>query len=311
MERRSLIKFGKNSFVISLPREWVDANKLVKGSEIWVDQKSGSLTVMAQRVSEQERTVRVHCDGKQSSELENEITSCYKAGYSTIVVEGKELPQHAALVKRFVHHLTGMDVIDQSLNRIVVKDLIDVKQIALPTLLRRMDMMIRSMFDDALSEEMIEGDVLRERDLEINRLQFLVARVTRKVLDNPSLGNTLQVGILDAYTIDKVAWTLERIGDYVKRANSEMSGCADEESIKGILRDVQHLYTTTMKIYYNRDKAEAVIHHEHVLEKLADVSKVSIPNSSERCELLALEHIKNLLRDLRVILRATVESEHL
>ena len=34
MNKRKLIKFGKNSYVISLPKEWIEENKLGKGSEI-------------------------------------------------------------------------------------------------------------------------------------------------------------------------------------------------------------------------------------------------------------------------------------
>ncbi|MBS3134491.1 AbrB/MazE/SpoVT family DNA-binding domain-containing protein, partial [Candidatus Woesearchaeota archaeon] len=38
MEHRNLIKFGNSSFVISLPKDWIDRNKLKKGDAIFIEQ---------------------------------------------------------------------------------------------------------------------------------------------------------------------------------------------------------------------------------------------------------------------------------
>ncbi len=43
MEYRKLISFGKNSFVISLPKAWVRHSKLKKGDLIYVEEASDHL----------------------------------------------------------------------------------------------------------------------------------------------------------------------------------------------------------------------------------------------------------------------------
>ena len=143
MVQRKLIKFGKNSFVVSLPKEWVDRNKLVKGAALYVDEQEGSLIITPSETVRDERAVIIQCDGKSLGVLENEFTSNYKAGYSTITFQGKGLAKIASKIKNYIHHFAGVEIIEQDLHKMIVKDLIDIEQIALPTLVNRMDMMVR------------------------------------------------------------------------------------------------------------------------------------------------------------------------
>ncbi len=309
VDSRKLIKFGKNSYVVSLPKEWVETNRLEKGAELFVEQKPGSVVISASRTGEKERVAKVSVDGKGQRELEIELTSRYKAGYTTLILEGKDLQVHIAAIKSFILNLAGAEIVEQSLNRIVVKDLIDIRQIALPTLISRIDMMVRSMFQDALAKEPVPGTVLRDRDKDVNRIQFLVARVTRNVLENPAIGNALDVSAVQAYYFDKVAWALERIGDYVKRINDELDGRskARQERIKGNLREAYGLYLQTMKAYYAKDDVRAVKIHEEILNHIGAQSNL-IQRVKDHSELRGIANVRNVLRDLRMILRATIEG---
>ena len=47
MVKRKLIRFGKNSFVISLPKEWIDANKSVPIGVMARVKRWGGLRVVA------------------------------------------------------------------------------------------------------------------------------------------------------------------------------------------------------------------------------------------------------------------------
>ena len=43
MDYRKLIAFGKNSFVISVPKQWIKQNKLNKGDLIYLDESGPNL----------------------------------------------------------------------------------------------------------------------------------------------------------------------------------------------------------------------------------------------------------------------------
>ncbi len=305
---RKLIKFGKNSHVVSLPKGWLEANKLKKGDIIYLDERSGSIVLMASEEPMEERVGKVNCDGKEFRAVIAEVVGYYKAGFTTIILEGESIPERADQLKDLFHQLAGMEIVEQSLKRIVAKDLIDIKQVALPTLLARMDMMVRSMFQDLLDDPGVPAEVLQSRDKDVNRLQLLLSRVVVQLFENPALGHVLGVMADEAYYIDRIAWSLERIGDYLKRMNRELLMIKPQgrRLLRESMQKVYALYLETMKVY-NRKNAEGVPGliirvRETVISFREKVSLAKSPH-----ELLILENISNLLRDLRVVLRMTIE----
>lgn len=309
MDIRKLIKFGKNSFVVSLPKDWVVANKLEKGSELFVEQKPGSVIITSSKATTEEHEGRINCDGKALTALETELTSCYKAGCTTIIITGKTLPEKAAEMKESIHYLAGAEIVEQDLHKIVIRDLIDIRQITLGALINRVDMMVRSMFQDTLSEEKVSAKVLRDRDKDVNRIQLLVARVARNVLEKPALGNILNLSPTEAFYYDRTAWTLERIGDYLKRVNDDILRCKPDAQnrLKTLLDKAYQKYLVTIKCYYTCAEARGLELHEEIRKMINEFSK-HVRGAKDRDEVLALENIKNILRDLRIIQRITAEQ---
>jgi len=309
MGTRRLIKFGRNSYVVSLPKEWVVQQQLEKGSELHVEEKPNSLIITTAATTQQELTSRIVADGKSHTLLETEVMGAYKAGATTILITGKELTKKVSELKKLINYLAGAEVIEQDLHKLVIKDLIDVRQVALPSLLNRMDMMIRSMFQDILNEESIPASVLRERDRDVNRLQMLIARVSRTVLENPTVGALLRLTPSDAFYQERIAWTLERIGDYLKRLEDDLlrGKAATRKRLKAHLTQAYEYYLATLRAYYQSEKEKALITHDEIRAKLGTFTK-QVYSCENRDEVLALENIKNIVRDLRIILRITVEE---
>ncbi len=309
MATRKLIKFGRNSYVVSLPKEWVVQQQLQKGSELFLEEKPNSIIITTTTAAQRESVTRITADNKSFTMLETEVMASYKAGATSMIIIGEELPEKVGALKELFHYLAGAEVVEQELHKLVIKDLIDVRQVAIPTLLNRMDMMIRSMFQDTLGEEEIPASILRERDRDVNRLQLLIARVARIVLENPAIGTLLQLTPSDAFYQDRVSWTLERIGDYLKRLDDDLiRGEFDvRRRLKQRLKRVYERYLLTMRAFYKRDKEAAVTVHDEIREKLGTYTK-QVYSSKDRDEVLALENIKNIMRDLRIILRITVED---
>lgn len=308
MEKRRLIKFGKNSYVISLPKGWVTANRLTKGSELLIEEKPSSVIVSASTAEQQERTVRIDCNNKDLHAIHTELTSYYNAGYTTIIITGDHLADFITTIKDDVLNLSGVEIVEQSLNRIVVKDLIDIRQIALPTLINRMDIMLRSMFQDILSAEGVPPEAIRDRDRDLNRIQFLVARVVRNLLENPAIGNLIQATLVEAYCLEKVAWALERIGDYLKRFNDDVHRVEPkvEERLRQHLRGIYDRYLEVMKTYYHHAPRKAATLYPELLNGINEYTTI-VRSAENRDEVLALENVKNILRDLRIVTRATIE----
>lgn len=308
METRKLIKFGKNSYIVSLPKDWVEQNKLDKGAEVYLDQSPANITILPKEILQEERSITISCHGRSCNEIITEITSAYKAGYNTIIIEGKHLQEHLSQIREHIHNLAGAEIIEQNLNNIIVRDMLDVRQIQFSSLIGRMDMMVRSMFIDILQEEGLGNKVLRDRDRDLNRVQYLVARAMRQMLRNPAISNTLQTTIIEAYYLENISWALERIGDYLKRVNDDIqrSTPPTREKLKELLKQQYEFYLATMKAYNKKSRADAANIHSKLIAQLGEYTN-KIHDAKERDEILALENIKNISRDMRIILRATIE----
>lgn len=308
MDTRKLIKFGKNSYVVSLPKNWVTANKLEKGANLFLEQRSGELLISPTNVVKEEKRAYISCDGKTQEELQTELFAYYKANYSLFIFEGKELQRVVIFLKRLLSNLSGVEIVELQLNRLIAQDMLDVRQILLSTLINRMDMMIRSMFQDVLSKEYIDSKVIDQRDQDVNRIQLLVARTVRGVFENPALGNLLSVTPLKAFYLSRVAWVLERVGDYIKRTNRQLPNVPKryQEIVRDFLKRAYTKYLASIKAFNKRSAELAVKTHKEIIFELTCLNKKDEAYNNKSF-LLVLENAKNIFRDMRVLLRSTIE----
>ena len=65
MELRKLIKFGTSSFVVSIPRPWINKNKLVKGDLIYFNENGNNeLVLSARENNDKKKLSRIVIDTK-------------------------------------------------------------------------------------------------------------------------------------------------------------------------------------------------------------------------------------------------------
>ena len=267
MDMRKLIGFGKNSFVISIPKLWIDKNNLKKGDFISLDEGKDGLLLKtySNEVQKSEPSKRViNADNKSLIQLKTEIVSAYLNNYNTIEVISKNLKTNAPAVRLMLHDLAGLEVIDQSLNRIVAKDLIDLNEISIVTLIRRMDNISRSMMGDTL--ECFDGkdhsESISHIDEEVNRLHFLTYRVIRGALSDVRVANSLGVNPLKLHLDHTVTKGIEKISDSTKRICRYLKETKFDakwgSELKVLFEGVKNNYADVMKAYYTNDELLAL-----------------------------------------------------
>src|SRR3989344_7473405 len=103
MEYRKLISFGKSSYVISLPKNWVKENKLVKGDLIYLDEQDNNLIVGTKEKSAvEDKTKVIGVDNKSISQLERELHAAYIENYREITFRGSQLKQKSEELLRSI-----------------------------------------------------------------------------------------------------------------------------------------------------------------------------------------------------------------
>jgi len=260
MELRKVQKTSGGTFFVCLPKEWADKSGLSKSSVISVSEASnGRLVLDAKYGVERAPQVAVV---KPSAFLNREIVGKYLLGYDTIRVEAKDRITHEdrEQVKLASSRLIGLEIVEEDYARIVMQTLLEPSAYPPEKILRREYSIAAGMHRDAVSA-FVGGDVhlaknVIERDDEVNRLYFLLVRILRTVIQNPSLSEKL--GILPIGCLDYrlTASLVESIGDQSVQIAGKTMRLKEEKLAKEV---------STVIIKFHRLAFEA---HENALTAL-------------------------------------------
>ena len=152
-EYRKLISFGKNSFVISLPKGWITQNKMVKGDLIHIEDDGHNLILSKQDLDKKntEKRKLILIDGKALGCIEREVNSSYVLNYRTIVLKGEEVRNNIKRLQSLFHNLIALEVMEQTPNTLVAKDFLNMDKVSVEEIVRKMDIVTRTMFNECLS----------------------------------------------------------------------------------------------------------------------------------------------------------------
>ena len=261
MEYRKLISFGKNSFVISLPKPWIRQHKLVKGDLIYVEETGPNLMLSKKEFNkgsgEKEKVILV--DGKSRDWIERVVCSTYINNYNKIIFKGKELRGKVKELQSVIQNLIALEIMEQTTDTIVAKVFLDMETVSVNELVRKMDIVTRTMLKEAC--EIFKDDnyeSLNERDKDVNRLYFLHSRAVLFYLDNPMKAvKSHKLNPSALLRAHKIAFYVEAVADEARRiaryAREEISA-AKKKKIEDFLLEILNYYTTTIKAAHTSDE---------------------------------------------------------
>jgi len=265
MDYRKLIGFSNGSFVVTMPKYWVEKNKLKKGDNIGVEEGSDEIIFYAEgkSVKKEEKSITISMDGKKLSRVKAEIITAYLNNYHTIEIFSKTLEEDAPVLKGILRNLSGMEIIEQTRHRIVAKDLIDISSISINSIIRRVDLIARSMMDDNIL--CIDGkcnpDSIIHRDMDINRLYYLGFRVIKNIMDSPKNMKTLNTTSWNLLVNKIVLRRIEELADAQKRMSRLIVKAGFQgklrEEFKSINKELKERFCKVMKAYYSKNKQTA------------------------------------------------------
>ncbi|PIN75348.1 hypothetical protein COV18_04125 [Candidatus Woesearchaeota archaeon CG10_big_fil_rev_8_21_14_0_10_37_12] len=179
--KRRIIKLGSSTQVISLPKKWTNHYGLSAGNELDVEEKGKQLTITTEKDTDLEkRTI----DLTNLHPLINfGLLALYIGGLDELEITSQN-PEHISkLPKKPINQFIGYEIIEQTKNRALVKDVTGIKELELNNILRRVFLLVISS-----SEELIKSIKAKEKDyshiaaidLNVNRFAFLSLRLLNK-----------------------------------------------------------------------------------------------------------------------------------
>ncbi len=254
MVTRKLVKLGKSSVVVSLPKDWLKEVNLEPGDEVLLKKEfDGSLRIMPVKDRKKLLVPEIEINIDECSVpglLEKILQGSYITGREKVIIttstgfKGNQFKE----IRQIIERIRGVEVLEQSINRIELKTFVDPTKFKLSLLLKRALSLLVSML-----EYFLKGLMDKEEDLiteisymydEVHRIfltmarQLIVCQIQRDFLDITELENPLQ--ILESRVIinnlNGIGFELNSLATYTKKILKNIK--IDNEIVKETLTNI-------------------------------------------------------------------------
>ena len=263
IEFRKLIKFGSNSHVISIPRTWLSKNNLNKGDIVYFRENGNDELILTPAEAKSKRVdkeIVIDANSKTVEAIRRELTSAYIRGYNIIKIVDKNLKDRAVEIRNELQNLMALEIMEQTQTSITTRDLLNLEEVDLTVLIRRMDTITRTMMGD-LRDSIKDGSdqfaSLRYRDQDVNRILYVIKRLTNIGISDSNFAASIKTTPKDLFKSWTVALSLEAIADEVKRVAELLKELKVKDKTREFLLklfiDIEANYLSVMKAYHTKD----------------------------------------------------------
>ncbi|MGD0534893.1 MAG: PhoU domain-containing protein [Methanoregula sp.] len=313
MEIRRVQMTGGSSFVVTLPKDWIQEMRIKKNDPLGlITQPDGTLLVTKNTTEEPvQRTKEIDIGHiTDPSFLFRMLIGTYITGFTAIRVSSKQRfpPFVRTVVRDFTQMTIGQEVVEETDTLILIKDLLNPVEMPFDNTIKRMGVIVRNMHEDAIAalethNHTLATDVIN-RDMDSDRLNWLIARQTNMIMQNPSLSRKMEVSVGMAMYYHIISRTIERIGDHAVRIAENAQPIMDVNLDPKIVTALKKASVLSMQIFdksiisfFNADIKEAhkTIESVSALENLCgDISNMAL--RQETMAAIAISYVAESIR---------------
>ena len=274
-ETRKLQVTGGSTYIVSLPKKWIDQNQLKKGSEISLREEDGLLSIMpkgAAKQEEQDEALIKAASRDSPSMIIRKAVSAYLIGYSFIHVRAenqKQLsPKQRYEIKDFSRRmLVGTEIVTDTSQELTLQVLLSYPELSVQSALRRMSIITASMHRDAISAlkelNYQQAKEVARTDDEVDRFNLYVVRQLKTAIQNPRI--IREIGLetaRDCLGYRLVTKSVERTADHAA-AIAENSQLLKKHVEKETIEKLEAMSNTAILMF--ETAIEALFRHDYLL----------------------------------------------
>ncbi len=231
---RKIVKAGNSSHTVSLPKSWIEKNHLEKGDHVIIQEADGILSIAPYEKKAAEEKEFMIDSSKPLVDIRRMITSAYMNNYSRILLQGSTTSEQRKLFSNF----PALEIVEETDKHVLARDMLDAETVDVKVTLKRMDMMVRTMFASIKEGEQAK---MEEQDGELNKLYFLLNKVLRRIVAG---GVSSSLKAEEVFSVWLVLQSLEGIADGLKSKVKDLDG-------------LEKLYRDAITAYHTNDTSLA------------------------------------------------------
>ena len=254
--------------MVSLPKEWIDANNLDKSNQVEIETNQNNLSIRTQLNKRPSKEVEISYPLPKGESIVPTITGAYLLGFDIIKIVGKSPISivDRESVRGSMRRLVGMEIIDEDATNISVQFLLDETSINPQNILKRMSSIALGMFSDVVlaleSGDKTNLETIANRDAEINRQYFLLVRLIRSTIMDTRLAGIFNLENIDILDYRIAANTLEIAGDtVVELSESLIKSNLSKTELKKLYdfaKDMDKIQIKSIDSFISNDRSLAI-----------------------------------------------------
>ena len=294
---RRLQKIG-SSMLVSLPKEWIDANNLNKSNQVEIETNQNNLSIRTQLSKRPSKEVEISYPLSEGEGIVPTITGAYLLGFDIIKIVGKSSISinDRESVRGSMRKLVGLEIIDEDATNISIQFLLDETSINPQNILKRMSSIALGMFNDVVlaikSGDKTNLEAVANRDAEINRQYFLLVRLIRSTIMDTRLAGIFNLENIDILDYRIAANTLEIAGDtVVELSKSLIKSNLSKKELKKLYdfaKDIDEIQIKSIDSFISNNRMLAINAIKLQRSNSTKISKIRSSLESEKQISLAL-----------------------
>jgi len=318
-QMRRVVKLGRSTLAITLPKEWVEAVKLKKGDYVLAEE-GGENTLRISKLKEKyyiaPKVCVINVDSiKSKTLLPRLIIGAYNVGHELIWLQSRRgfKPEQIVEVNKVLQKLVGLHIVEQTENIVLLQSLADPTKPSLDNSIRRLHLLTYSMLDNilrALSEwDKSLLDNVMFTGGECDKIYWLIIRQLLTAVTDKSVSESLGVRsylwLVGNRAVVRILKTLirhnESICKWVMKI-IEHGIKLDKETLSQLIelgRYVLQTQTDTIDALLMRDIEKANSLVDQIVEKAEEINDISFKIASVVSDDLVKTALLNIIAELK------------
>ncbi len=195
---------------------------------------------------------KIDVTGCEVKALERDIIAAYLHGYDKIELYSERiLAEQKQTIRKVCYKLIGPEITEESLNCVVIQDLLNPNELPIKKCVQRMFLIAGSMQKDAVRAlKTVDYDLaldVSQRDDEVDRLYLLISKQFRSILCGGRMPDSAETNMEAYHEFRMAASPLERIADHAQKIANVASKLQPPVSDK-VMEEIEKLNDTYIEL---------------------------------------------------------------
>lgn len=338
MIERKIQKTGGSSYVITLPKEWLTSlvetyyvqqlenetkenEDKIKGMKLGlVTQPDNTLLItpnLSGKPLERKKIIDIQ-EIPDTTYFYRYLISAYIAGYTKIEINSIKpiSPPYRLVIRDFVQHIIGCEVVEERDEFILIKDLLKPEEMPFENIIKRMYRTAKNMHSTAImalkDSDKTTAENIQLIDDDVDRLHWLVTRLTNMLLSDPPLAEKMGITAGAAANMFFISRIIERIADHAVRIADNIVPLQDQVIDKKIIEEIESFINSALQVFQISIEAlfEKDIHKANQniesISKPKDTSKMIMDYAFQQESFIAIP-LDNIVESIRRIVEYSLD----